>query len=490
MPVNSTHPDYDASVTAWSRARDVMAGEDALKAAGERYLPRLDSQTDEEYAAYKERAAFFNATARTAEGYVGLIFRRPPFIKTPEEGGLGSALSEFVNDADMLGTPLVSYAKNVIGEVIAVGRCGTLIDWESEVENRAYVSRYAAENILNWRVERINGRNITTLVALLERGMRNAERGMKDTDPFVDEVDEQIRVLRLVEESDQGSMESRPTKKRMNCVVEIWRREERKSRRDKQDWKLVETRIPLRLGKPLPLIPFVFHGPLHAQPAIEKLPLSDIITVNLDHYRLDADYKHGVHFTALPTAWVSGFDKTSSLRIGSSTAWVTETPGATAGFLEFTGQGLTTFERAMDRDERLLAVLGSRLLEGQKKVGETAQAIELRQSGENSILGNIAANLSASLTQVLRWAYWWNSTEESPDEVTSEQVRVELNTDFSTKGLSAPEIQSIVAAWQAGAISRDTMTELFRRGEVLPEGRSNEEEAKLISTDKAHVAPE
>jgi hypothetical protein len=378
----------------------------------------------------------------------------------------------------------VSYAKNVIGEVIAVGRCGTLIDWESEVENRAYVSRYAAENILNWRVERINGRNITTLVALRE--VRSKQEG---EDSFVDEVDEQIRVLRLVD-GGELKVESASSRREMRCVVEIWQREEKKSRRDKQDWKLVETRLPLRLGKPLPLIPFVFHGPLHAQPAIEKLPLSDIITVNLDHYRLDADYKHGVHFTALPTAWVSGFDKTSSLRIGSSTAWVTETPGATAGFLEFTGQGLTTFERAMDRDERLLAVLGSRLLEGQKKVGETAQAIELRQSGENSILGNIAANLSASLTQVLRWAYWWNSTEESPDEVTSEQVRVELNTDFSTKGLSAPEIQSIVAAWQAGAISRDTMTELFRRGEVLPEGRSNEEEAKLISTDKAHVAPE
>ena len=134
----------------------------------------------------------------------------------------------------------------------------------------------------------------------------------------------------------------------------------------------------------------------------------------------------------------------------------------------------------MDRDESLLAVLGSRLLEGQKKVGETAQAIELRQSGENSILGNIAVNVSASLTQVLRWACWWNSTEDSPDDVTNEQVIVELNTDFSTKGLSAEEIQGIVAAWQAGAISRDTMTELFRRGEVLPEGRTNEEEARLV----------
>ena len=180
----------------------------------------------------------------------------------------------------------------------------------------------------------------------------------------------------------------------------------------------METRIPLRLGKPLPLIPFVFHGPRHSRPDVDRPPLRDIIAVNLDHYRLNADYKHGVHFTALPTAWVSGFDKSASLRIGSSTAWVSETAGATAGFLEFTGQGLTTFERAMDRDERLMAVLGSRLLEDQKRVGETAEAIQLRQSGENSVLSAIATSVSESLTQVLRWVFWWNSTEEIPEAIT------------------------------------------------------------------------
>lgn len=136
--------------------------------------------------------------------------------------------------------------------------------------------------------------------------------------------------------------------------------------------------------------------------------------MNLDHYRLDADYKHGMHFTALPTAWVSGFDKNETLKIGSSTTWTTDTPGASAGFLEYTGQGLTTIERALDRDERMMAVLGARLLERQKKVGETAQSIELRQGGESSIAGSIAGSVSASMTQILRWVYWWNSTEEYP----------------------------------------------------------------------------
>ena len=51
MPVNTTHPDYDFGLPGWLRARDVLAGEDAVKSAGEKYLPRLDSQSDEEFLA-------------------------------------------------------------------------------------------------------------------------------------------------------------------------------------------------------------------------------------------------------------------------------------------------------------------------------------------------------------------------------------------------------------------------------------------------------
>ena len=38
-------------------------------------------------------------------------------------------------------------------------------------------------------------------------------------------------------------------------------------------------------------------------------------------------------------------------------------------------------------NERLRPILGARLLETQMRVGEAAEAIELRQSGENSVPG-------------------------------------------------------------------------------------------------------
>jgi len=301
------------------------------------------------------------------------------------------------------------YAKSVVSEVVGIGRAGSLIDWcgptrtghhDGTTENRAYVSLYSAEQILNWRVERVNGRNVATLIVLSEcvmqsgnskiedrnsnselRSATQARRG-GDTSPYLaddyfeSKGTEQIRVLKLVPANDEANQ-----KRPYQYMVEIWRPKENKKKTNKVEWELFETKIPLRLGKPLPLIPFVFHGPRHSRPDVDRPPLSDLIAVNLDHYRLDADYKHGLHFTALPTAWVSGFDKSASLRIGSSTAWVSETPGASAGFLEFTGQGLTSFERAMDRDERLPGG-GTYPVGGATRTGQRQKNLNRREQRE------------------------------------------------------------------------------------------------------------
>jgi len=117
-------------------------------------------------------------------------------------------------------------------------------------------------------------------------------------------------------------------------------------------------------------------------------------------------------------------------------------------------------------------------------VGETAAAIELRQSGENSVLQGIASSISDSITHILRWAYWWNSVEETPADIGADVVLFNLNTDFSPKGIPSDEIKQIVLAWQAGAISRSTMFDIFRRGEVIPAGRTNEEEVALLASEK------
>lgn len=426
--LDALHPDYTAHQAEWSRARDVLAGEDAVKAAGEKYLPRLDSQTDDEYAAYKARASFFGATARTLEEYLDLVFRRAPTLLLQSAP---AQLQTFASDSDLWGTDFPRYARSVLNQVLAVGRAGSLVLWDA-TGARPFASLWLAEDILNWT---------TTLPA-----GRGALSGLTLRDG------QAIRVLRLIESQ---------------CLQEIWTKPD-------TDWTLSERTTVKRGAAPLTFIPFAFHGPHHSRPEPDKLPLAEIIAANLDHYRLDADYKHGLHFAALPTAWVTGFDKTAPLRIGSSTAWVSEVPGAEAGFLEFTGAGLAHIERALDKAERRMALLGARMLEQPTDDTDTPSARGQVMCG----LGQLVASLNQSLSRVLQLAEWWTNEAASPDECTP--GRFQMNTDLTAGVMRGEDITAVVSAWRAGAISRDTMLERLKRGEILPDGRTIAQERALI----------
>ena len=148
-----------------------------------------------------------------------------------------SALAQFANDADMLGTSLYGYAKNVIYQVMGVGRAGTLIDWEGDFENRVYASLYSAEQIINWRVERVNGRNVPTRIVLKESAVRSS--ASQASDAFVEEMVEQIRVLELVPAPALTVVGSPAPKPSFVCQVQIWQPKEAKK-------KSAKRRVPAR----------------------------------------------------------------------------------------------------------------------------------------------------------------------------------------------------------------------------------------------------
>jgi hypothetical protein len=468
MAINNTHPDYDAALPAWSRARDVLAGEDAIKAAGEKYLPRLDSQSDEEYAGYKARASFFGATARTVKEFLDLVFRKAPVVGL----GGGQGLKGFVADCDLWGLEFVRYARRVVGEVLSVGRAGSLVMWDSAV-GRPWVSLWRAEQILNWEVLRVGQRRVLGCVVL-----RDGER---------------IRVLRM---SGMDGTKARNGTNGTNganatdgaegvgeCVQEVWGLVD-------GVWMVQGIGTLRREGVALPFIPFVFHGPRNSRPEPDSLPLADIIAANLDHYRLDADYKHGLHFAALPTAWVSGFDKASPLRIGSSTAWVSEVPGASAGFLEFTGSGLAHLERAIEKVERRMALLGARMTTSVVANGLPGGAVSGSSGGSGDLcgLGSIIASLNESLSEVLRMAQWWVLPDgHQGGDFRAQTATIAMDTDLSARAVTGELISAVVGAWRDGGISRDTMLDWLKRWEVLPEGRSVAEERRLIHGGKLKI---
>ncbi len=111
-------------------------------------------------------------------------------------------------------------------------------------------------------------------------------------------------------------------------------------------------------------------------------------------------------------------------------------------------------------------------------------AEHIRAKREESVVASVARAVSASVTEVLRWVYWWHSAVGSPWEVSADELVYELNRDYAVEGLRAEELQALVSAWQSGAISRETLLHNLKAGEVLPPGRSEMDEAKLLDTAK------
>jgi hypothetical protein len=121
-----------------------------------------------------------------------------------------------------------------------------------------------------------------------------------------------------------------------------------------------------------------------------------------------------------------------------------------------------------------MALLGARMLEVAAPEGEAVPG----RGNDLCGLGNIVASLNQSLSRVLQLAHWWIGGGKTVGDVPG--VSFAMNTDLAARGMSGDEINAVVAAWRAGAISRDTMLQRLKRGEVLPEGRSVADERALI----------
>lgn len=420
------HPAHTSAAPTWSIARDVLSGERAVKAAAERYLPRLDSQTDDDYRTYVARASFLGAASQVLDDCLAAVFRKAPVV-THEP-----TLAPFVADLDQAGTTLQAYARQVLAELLAVGRAASLVLWSAPPE-RPVVRLYRAEDLLDWQ----------------------AGAAGLDSVTLRDSAD-QVRRLRLF---------------RGRCLQEIWTR--RQDRRGRSTWWLQSRQTLKRGDDPLAVVPCVIHS---TRPGVEiaRAPLADIIAANLDHYRLSADYRHGLHLASLPTAWVCGFDKNTALRVGSTVAWLSEDPGATAGFLEFKGLGLARVERALADVERHIENLGARLL---GRPSGSAGPDAARTAGTPGLLGCIE-NTSATLSRVLAFAHAWACgteffTRPAPASIT-------LNTQLDPTPLAGSDLTAAVDAWRAGAISRDTLLELLRRGDLLPVHRTTEDEKRRL----------
>jgi hypothetical protein len=489
MPVNTPHPAYQDRVAEWEQVEDCVEGAKAVKARGQTYLHALSNQKPEDYSSYKRRAVFFQATARTADAWLGMLARRAPAVTAP-------SLDAILADIDLQGNPVGNYSETVLWHLIKTARAGTLIDW-SLTDNRPYVAHYAAVDIINWTVQRIGG--VPTLTSLILHEISEEyvpATGTTAPDPYERPSYHQWREFTLnIAPAPEGTPADTPAVR--SVTWKLWRQKQESkpittttkkatkgSKAEGDEFIQIATGELTRRNIPLPAIPFVFHGTGDDRATPDKPPLLDLSEINLSHYCLSADYEHGLHIAGLPTPWAAGFtsDGDTKLSLGMTTAWVSDDVQAKCGFLEFTGTGLTAIKDALKDKEAQMASLGAKPLEARTQDAEALETVKLRASAESNSLTSIAEAASRSLGEVVRWLAWWAGTAASIKDLEQSHT-VAINKDLISHKISPQMLTGLTAALQAGAISYETYFYQLVEGEIIPEGRTVEEERTGIDNN-------
>jgi len=453
--VDLRHPDYRSMSPSWEKMFDVCISEQHVQQrdiayegdADHAYVPILDEMTASQYKAYVKRAEFPMFTRHALESFVGMSMRKDLIIEGIDKD------HEFFKNIDSKGTKVKDYAENLVEHYLQYRRCGTLVDMPSvdpdaskaDAEKQNVKVRFAFYDhaaIINWKVDTTNNAQKLSMV-VLEEEVEASE------DPYSHNYDKRWRVLRL----EDG----------------VYRQEVYDNNKN-----LVEIYTPTMNGDTLDFIPFIIHGGIKVK-SPSMLPIAE---QNIHWYMKSADYQHGLHYTALPTPYVTAVDPKdpdAPRTIGPQRIWYLPI-GATANMLEFSGAGLGQVALSMNDTLGNIVMLSAQILVPKSAYDESATAANIRGAAETASLTSMVNKLSAEFTTLVEWASEWGG-------FSTDDVSVKINSDFIPMTLSGADVIAYVQSVVSEGFSKRTLFDLLKRGEIIEGDRQYEEEMADIEEE-------
>lgn len=450
MPITSVHPDYSEKMRRVEFVRDMCSDEFTVKDKGVKYLPAAFAEEEpDRYRAYKDRAFLLGATGKTKRDMIGAAFRKPAAYELPD------ALLPLVDNFDGGGNGIEAVNKSGVDNVLQAGRHGILIDYPSvedgmtaEQEARLnlmpYAAEYRAEAIDNHTKELIFGREMFTMIKLVE--------WLKvPSDEFSFTLKKTYRVLRL-RSPEQASEILGGSFSDYVYTQALY---------DEGETALTPEYAPRKpssvrgVGATFNYIPFFMVD-------LDRIPLMDIAVVNRSHYQVSADYRENLHTHGQQT-----------LGIRTSMSWEqfqTANPdgikvGATKGhFLGESGGFETTsapesssLNKALDDLQKQMESMGAKLMtEGGEKTAEEAR---INASSQTSALDMVVSLWDSVVNAALKACAEYKA-------VDPELVSYTMNRDYYDTTLSAQEAGAIVTIKDSGAIAVKDMRYMLRTGRI------------------------
>jgi len=439
------------------KGRALMGGTDAMRDAGERFLPKFEAESHEAYRARLNGSWLFNGYRKTARDMTGRVFDKPvEAVEAP------SAIEDMLDNVDLQGRDLSTWARDVFEDglsgcglswimVDAPPRNGTVTQFQARAENlRPFLVHLKVEDIIGWRVETVGNQPKLTMLRLMEEVVER-----DPSDEFADIKIEQVRVLDIRGENG-GRVRTRIYRKTSGTGVSKWEQFGEETYSDMTE---------------ITVIPFYANrkGFWQAEPLLD-----DLADINIAHWQSQSDQRNILHFARVPILVRTGIDSEASpIAIGSARSMDFSAPDANVMWVEHSGQAIGAGRQDLKDLEFQMETHGLQLLaaRAQSATGEALDAAK-----ETSQLASIADALQDALEQALVWMAAYAGERDAT-------VSVSVNKDFGVSMMTAQEVGVMLNAVQSGNLSRSTfLAEMVRRG-VLRSDLDPEEENERIALD-------
>ncbi|KQF50343.1 hypothetical protein APC05_24460 [Acinetobacter pittii] len=441
MAVTDKHPQYLAAQKAWLIMRDAVAGEEEIKQAQTKYLPKsagmIEAEkqgdtTGEIYKAYLSRAQYPLWVQDSLRTMIGLVSKLEPNIVIES-----SLLKGLVENATNDGFGLKQLFIRICLELLEYGRCGLLVDVDAN--GVPYFALYDALSIINWKENSIGGRKDLKLL-VLEEQFDNSE------DEFGHDTKTVHRVLAMRE----GAL-----------TVRLF------------DGSTEEDKTPDLGGNKLAFTPFVFCGTNDNSPQVGTVPLLTMAKAALKYYQLSADYFQSLHHTAHPQPWINGLDDDTDISVtGVMAVW--DLPGESqCGYLEISGNGIELTKKEMEAQKNAALEAGAKVIDTNTQ--ESGEARRARQDDQHASLHSIVMCAAEAIEQAIKYAAQWLKLDPSKYTFTVEPEFIVQKYDINLA-------KQLYEGAISGKNSFQTYWEYIATGK-LP-GHDYQEELKRIESEK------
>jgi hypothetical protein len=443
LKVDFQRPEYAEALPKWDLVDDCDSGQQSIKRETTDYLPKpnptdLSSENDARYEAYLLRAVFANYCQRTITGLVGQVYSKQPTVKLPP------ILDQLIDNVDGTGISLDQQSRKAVRSALKTGRGALLVDYpltSGEVKKADAVAAsiicYDPKSVINWRIEKVGNQNKYTLIVI--------EESVTKVDPediFRTSMVKQWQVLELIE-----------------GVYTRSRWEKVKGVKGEMQFQVIEDSISIPRkgnGQTWDQIPFTFIGANNNDSEIDQSPTYDLAILNIGHYRNSADYEESVFVVGQPMYLISGLTQgwvdenfKEGFQVGSRRALML--PAGGSGAIVQPAANSLAFEAMRHKEEQMVR-LGAKIVEA-SGVQRTATEAGMDEASENSVLSNVARNVSAAYEQALLWA--WEYMESAAGN--SDDIVYELNSDYEISALDPQLLAGVIQAWQSGALTESEM---------------------------------